>query len=76
MDSVCHKLAFMHFEDVLAAIGYGEFTAKQVYFKLIEEYNSKYEIEEIVIEEEEIEITQKELKTKEYKGFRRCNSKR
>ncbi|MEX1376621.1 MAG: bifunctional (p)ppGpp synthetase/guanosine-3',5'-bis(diphosphate) 3'-pyrophosphohydrolase [Eubacteriales bacterium] len=46
LEKVCERLYYKHFDDLLAAIGYGELTTNQVYQKLLDEYNKNTKPEE------------------------------
>lgn len=59
ISKLCDRLYYKQFDDILAAIGYGELTTSQVYQKFLDEYNKDNKSEEIPIQ------TQKEESTKD-----------
>ena len=46
IEKLCEKLYYKKFEDILAAIGYGELTTNQVYQRLLDLYNKNKKPEE------------------------------
>lgn len=68
IETLCEKLYFKTFDDILAAIGHGELTTNQVYQKLIDTYNK----EQKPIEEEPLQQT--ETFSKEYKPKKQPSS--
>ena len=46
IDKLCERMYYKKFDDILAAIGYGELTTNQVYQKLLDEYNKDNKHEE------------------------------
>ena len=46
VEKLCERMYYKRFEDILAAIGYGELTTKQVYLKLLDEYKKDNKQEE------------------------------
>ena len=49
IEKVCDRLYYKHFDDILAAIGYGELTTNQVYQRLLDEYNKDNKAEEVPV---------------------------
>ncbi|MBN2878998.1 MAG: bifunctional (p)ppGpp synthetase/guanosine-3',5'-bis(diphosphate) 3'-pyrophosphohydrolase [Clostridia bacterium] len=49
IDKLCEKLYYKRFDDILAAIGYGELTSNQVYQRLLEEYRKENKQEDIPV---------------------------
>ena len=48
IEKLCERLYYKKFDDILAAIGYGELTTNQIYPKLLEEYNKDNKPEPVV----------------------------
>ena len=47
VDKVLQRMYYKQFDDILAAIGYGELTTNQVYHKLMDEYRKDHKPEEV-----------------------------
>lgn len=46
---ICERMYYKQFDDILAAIGYGELTTNQVYLKLLDEYKKDHKPEEEIV---------------------------
>jgi len=51
VDSIVKKYGFKSFDDICAAVGYGELTPHQVLAKLIDDYKQSHQSDEKIIEE-------------------------